>query len=209
MQAPEALKKRGFEASIIFDVGANVGGTVAAERECFPDAAIFAFEPVSATFLTLKNRHGDDRHTYLFQEALSDHCGNSVMRAVPGGLVNRFMSRALPGIPTEDVIVETGDRFCRDHDIKHIDFLKIDTEGSDLKVLHGFDELISSKKIKFIQVECGIHPDNGLHVSFERFNAALGAKGYCLYNFFDVRRHPKQRGALRGIWFCNALFVAQ
>src|SRR4051794_35107543 len=44
----EFLPKVGMRT--IFDVGANVGRTATQFREHYPDAAIWAFEPVKATF---------------------------------------------------------------------------------------------------------------------------------------------------------------
>ena len=40
---------------------------------------------------------------------------------------------------------------------KKIDFIKIDTEGNDLKVLIGSTEIIKKHRPKFIQVEMNYH----------------------------------------------------
>jgi hypothetical protein len=47
----------------------------------------------------------------------------------------------------------TGDRFCEEEMIKHIDFLKIDAEGHDLAVLRGFEKKLRSNDVDWIQFE--------------------------------------------------------
>ena len=49
----------------------------------------------------------------------------------------------------------TLDFICRKHNIKHIDFMKIDVEGNEFNVLKGCEELLSKNKIDKIQFEAG------------------------------------------------------
>lgn len=48
-----------------------------------------------------------------------------------------------------------GDDFCKREEIEIIDFLKIDVEGAERKVLKGFENKIREGKIKIIQFEYG------------------------------------------------------
>lgn len=47
------------------------------------------------------------------------------------------------------------DSFCQEYHISTIDFLKIDTEGSELDILKGAQQLLAAHKIKYIQFEYG------------------------------------------------------
>lgn len=49
--------------------------------------------------------------------------------------------------------VKTGKDYVTDKNIQHIDFLKIDTEGNELKVLKGFDTFLNN--VNIIQFEYG------------------------------------------------------
>jgi hypothetical protein len=51
------------------------------------------------------------------------------------------------------VSLSTLGSFCRDHGIQRIDFLKIDTEGNELKVLQGAKSMLQSNSIHSIQLE--------------------------------------------------------
>lgn len=49
--------------------------------------------------------------------------------------------------------INTVDEYCKQKGIQEIDFLKIDTEGYDFRVLLGAKEIIDNKKVKYIQFE--------------------------------------------------------
>lgn len=53
------------------------------------------------------------------------------------------------------VPVETLDNFVKDQAISKIDFLKIDTEGSELNVLMGAQQSLAQGRIRQIQFEYG------------------------------------------------------
>lgn len=45
------------------------------------------------------------------------------------------------------------DQYCKDNAIDHIDFIKIDTEGHELSVLRGCEQLIYDHNLKVVQFE--------------------------------------------------------
>jgi len=205
MRVIKKLASEGFQPKVIFDVGANTGTTAVLFRKSFPNVKIYCFEPVSSTFRILQRRVGADPLTEMHRAALSRSNGVATMRAVPGGLANRIMRHKGKAIETEAVAVHTGDNFCKDRGIARIDFLKIDTEGSDLDVLAGFQRMLFEKRIEYIQVECGISHQNLAHVPLEAFNTFMSVMGYGMIGLFDG---VTGRGR-RGLWYCNAVFVAE
>jgi len=62
------------------------------------------------------------------------------------------------------------------YDIDHIDFLKIDVEGVEDKVLRGCEQLLKEGKIKFIQFEFG-------HTNIKSLLDFTSQYGYHLYTF--------------------------
>ena len=56
---------------------------------------------------------------------------------------------------SEDIFLKTGCDYIEEHAIKHIDLLKIDVEGHELKVLQGFEKYLSVDFIDYIQFEYG------------------------------------------------------
>ena len=51
----------------------------------------------------------------------------------------------------QEVYTYTLNQICEKHNIKNIDFLKIDTEGHDLKVLESID--LNNINVKMIKIE--------------------------------------------------------
>ena len=56
-------------------------------------------------------------------------------------------------IVSERIPAETLDGFCRSHQIASIHFLKIDTEGHEMEVLRGAQELLEQKRLYAVQFE--------------------------------------------------------
>ena len=54
-----------------------------------------------------------------------------------------------------EITLARGSTYCKAKNVNRIDYLKIDTEGSELAALKSFDTYIQEGKIKFIQFEYG------------------------------------------------------
>src|SRR5208282_2437536 len=109
---------------VVFDVGANIGQSAKSFREAFSESTIYCFEPVKKTFLALQiNLQGDDR-IQSFQLALGTGKGRGklVLEGIPQMF---FLRNASPeqvsgSQPTEEVVLETLDGFCRTQNIDRI-----------------------------------------------------------------------------------------
>tara|TARA_A100001035_G_scaffold271670_1_gene260080 strand:+ start:259 stop:1080 length:822 start_codon:yes stop_codon:yes gene_type:complete len=53
----------------------------------------------------------------------------------------------------KEIITTNGNDYCKKNNINFITFLKLDLEGYDLDALNGFEDLLTDKKIEFIQFE--------------------------------------------------------
>jgi FkbM family methyltransferase len=206
-----------FRPRRIFDVGANIGQTVARIRAVYPHAPIDAFEPVAATFESLAAATADDEATQVHRLALSARPGVAVMSATPGSQQNRVLpaGSAPPAAPQEQVELITGDQFCARNTIREVGILKIDAEGHDLDVLVGFHTMLAQRRIHYVIVECGILPSNRTHVPLWRLTGFLSPCGYELVGLYPAnlpRRvgvGPDSRPSVRGMRYGNAIFVAE
>jgi FkbM family methyltransferase len=145
---------------VFFDIGANIGDYSATLAKAFPTAKIYAFEPHPVTFSVLSQSQGGE-NVLCYNKALGSHAGE--LPLFDGANSNGSQHAAL----NRDVIVEihrqapeshlvevdTLDRFASSHNIEYIDFMKIDTEGSELSVLQGGRDLLAQKRIGLIQFE--------------------------------------------------------
>lgn len=194
-----------YTFSTLFDVGANVGQTAATYRKHCPSAIIHAFEPVPACYEALVASVGEDPSIFCHQMALGKETTSAEMIANGVRTDNRIVSGASSS-PTTRVAVQRGDLFCEEKAIRHINLLKIDTEGFDLEVVVGFAQMLRNHAIDFVQVEVGMNPTNKRHVPFERFVGYLGALGYHLFRLYDQVLELDGRPMLRR---SNPVFVSE
>ena len=196
-----------FEPRVIFDVGANVGQSATEFAVAWPNAVVHTFEPIPKTFAALSEAVSDLPNVAPHQIAFGERPRRIQMLAVGTSFVNRILAgpSAKPE-PTVDLDMETLDAFCDRQSIRFVDFLKIDTEGYDLKVLVGSVNMLRHLAVRFIQVECGLAPDNRRHVALQRFCGFLEPFGYTLFGLFDIERRVGKQPRL-GAGFGNAVFV--
>jgi FkbM family methyltransferase len=188
---------------VVFDVGANAGQSAKKYLSNFPEALIYSFEPVADTFAGLVATFSRQPRVKPFRLALGSTDGQTRM-ATDAGPSDMFRVR---GDGNETVEMQTLDGFCHDHNIGHIDFLKIDTEGHDLEVLKGATRLLQSARVSAIQVEAGMNPGNDWHVPMEALKGFLESMGYYLFAIYEqVEEWPTGKPHLRR---SNLVFIAK
>jgi FkbM family methyltransferase len=144
----------------VFDVGANIGQTVARTRRIFgPSTRIICFEPHPTTFQALRGAINHLRNVEAHQVALSSVNGEATLFEYEASELNSLNSSApynvrfpMRGTP-KAVSASTLDSFCISAGVNRIDVLKIDTEGHDIDVLQGAERLLSEHRIRFVYFE--------------------------------------------------------
>ena len=143
-----------------FDIGANVGHYSLTLRQFFPSATIYSLEPHPITFRTLSLLQ-ERENILCFNKALGSSIGKLPLfdEATANGSQHATLNKDVIGeihhqqSIVYDIEVDTLDNFASKHNIAYIDFMKIDTEGSELAVLRGGRELLAQKRIGIIQFE--------------------------------------------------------
>jgi FkbM family methyltransferase len=152
------LASAGF--AVAFDVGAHTGSwTLAALRE-WPIAFIHAFEVAHRTFQDLTanvGQAGVETRVALNAFGLGDARELATMYYFPGhpDLTCDRPRHTGRDYTTFQAEVGTGDDYVVARRISRIDFMKIDVEGAEYKVLRGLSETIANGAIQCIQFEYG------------------------------------------------------
>jgi len=201
-----------YRVGIVFDVGANVGQSARRYLGCFPGSQVYCFEPVRDTFRQLQdNLRGNDR-VHCVRLALGSSKGKGEM-ALKGSSEMFFLlgqSRDSPAnehVMTEEVDIVTLDEFCCASKIGQVNYLKIDTEGADLEVLKGGENLLDEQRIDFVEVEAGMNAGNKRHVPFETLKHYLESRSYLLFGIYEqVGEWPTKEPHLRRT---NPVFVSR
>lgn len=152
------MRQRLPAASVVFDVGANVGDWTACALEINPRAEYHCFEPSAATFAALE-RHGWPSNVRLNNHALGAAPAQMRLHVVGERLgVNSLYDRHGTDARTqrvETVDVRTVDGYCAERGIARIDLLKLDTEGHEFSVLEGASGMIGDGRVVAVQFEYG------------------------------------------------------
>jgi FkbM family methyltransferase len=194
-----------WSPAVIFDVGANVGQSAKAYARRFPNARVHSFEPSPQTRELLVENVRAFPNVTVHGLALGKEAATLGLTQGKQSAMNRLLPARKP-LPDGAVMVEvqSGAMVMRDLSIDNIDYLKIDTEGHDLAVLHGF--LPRLDRVDFVEVEAGMNPYNRTHVPFARLARLLGGAGFHLAHIFEQKLEWK-RGGKPVLRRCNPLFI--
>lgn len=162
------------------DIGANHGVyTLSMAKIVGPGGQIWAFEPASGVSRLLEQsiQINEFDHVVLDRRAVSDHAGNASMAVSAASELNTLSLGSAALGATEVVGLTTLDECLVKYQWRDIDFLKIDAEGEEARILQAgvrfFNEL---SPLVMYEVRDG----GGLHLELVQAFAALGYGSYRL-----------------------------
>lgn len=154
--------------SIVFDVGANKGKWSKKLLHYHPSVFLYAFEPIPEVYGQLEEMlkdRGVAAHISVHNIALSNKIKPSTFvfykrDEVSSQWSSFFRRECIEKQHTIEplyitVQTDTVSHFCKEHQIKKVDFLKIDTKGAEYTIIQGSRELIRNHAISFIQFKYG------------------------------------------------------
>jgi len=172
---------------VIFDVGAFNGGDALNFKQHYPLAAVYAFEADPRNYEKCKNvgAHG----VFTIHTAVTDYVGEISFYSSGGRTEYEASGSTLP--PTERqkqdfpemTFTEVGKvpcttlwAFTQATGIKHIDFLHMDAQGAEAKVLRGMQNLRPT--LVYLEKSEGLHYEGASSV--EELNKLMDELGYKL-----------------------------
>jgi len=206
------------EPLTIFDIGANLGDTALEFSKLFKNANIRAFEPDPDTFSTLNERLGPNKRriiTYNFGFGNAAEWRKLTVNRGSGG--NSFLDISprihehASGSWTEprgkvNAEIRTVNSFCSDNKIAKIDLIKIDTQGYEMEILKGGNEIIIAGKTTVIYIEVLFVELYEGQTFFHELYSELVSRGFRLVGLYNPIYNVKNPFYL--LW-CDALFVSE
>jgi len=149
---------------IIFDIGSHKGKVVSLMNNLYKNALVYCFEPNELLNTNLK-KIGENINVYNYAIGEKNEekeifinkidLTNTLSQINKNSLylkIKNFISGKLNNTNNlKKVKVISLDNFCKINEIKKIDFLKIDVEGYEYKVLLGAKDVI--KNVNYVMLE--------------------------------------------------------
>jgi len=139
----------------VFDVGANVGDWSKIAATMDKNSTIHAFEVVPNNAQLLEENCRDNSNIVINKFGLLDEKGTIEINYYPESHSGSSMYSLPWDVKTQSVECEVlvGDDYVKQNQISKKIFLKIDAEGSDFKVIKGFEKSIQNGLVNIIQFE--------------------------------------------------------
>ena len=104
-------------------------------------------------------------------------------------------ARGLEPLRKQTTKTETADNFFRSQNLERIDFLKLDTQGTELEILKGAREYLSDARIAVIKTEVSFLPVYRDQCTFSDIDRFLKEQGFM---YVDCAFYPDAVAAERG-----------
>lgn len=191
----------------VIDAGANIGfHTLFIARRVAPSGRVFSFEASPQNFSRLLENvaRSSLKNVRAYPAALGDKRGKAFFSEDSGDSSRSHISKTNSGVTVDMVRL---DDVCWEESIGVVDFLKLDVEGCELKVLRGAERLFSTGTCRLLQVE--LDPNNLASQGEleDRVEAWLLERGYRAV-FWDQTRQKFLPFPSNGRRFYNSFFVS-
>ena len=203
------LTNRGFELRTLYDVGASVGNWSMQAQSCLPDARIEMFEPLAGRLAALDNKAKHDQIVKgtLHQVALSDETGTTEIKVLGGaGVGSSILVRDADHRKDIEILtcpVWRLDEYIAEHDLPEPDFIKIDAQAGELKILRGAERALTNCSFVFLEVWARrvYGPETPL---FHEIANHLYDHNFVMYDLFIEENGRDADGTLR---YFDAMFI--
>ena len=185
------------------DVGANEGQSIKRFKKINSQSNIHSFEPTPELYKKLVQNFSDDKSIKINNLGVADTKGKLNFYTYKSNKINSIVSvdknskfsksRILASKSNEKefenivkIDVTDIDSYCEENNISEIDLIKIDTQGSESKILLGMEKILSQEKVSIIELELILGFGYEKSFSFYDYEKILSNKNYKLIAISDA-----------------------
>jgi FkbM family methyltransferase len=191
----------------IVDIGANEGQSVKRFNKIFKKTIIYSIEPSKFAYEFLIANNKNSKNVHFFNYAIGDVTKKKLFYDYNLSVLSSFhkinkKESSNLKYKKEEVQVITLDQFCESKKLSNVSILKIDTQGSEEKILKGGS--ISLKNGVFDIIELEIIMGNYYEkyfsfLSIEKFLIKFNYRLLALDRTLNFFKDPRM--------YCNAIYV--
>lgn len=201
------------ERPVIIDVGANAGQWLMSILREFPGARVICYEPDERAFAQLQSVASSLGNVECIRCALgrepgrmqlfrnADSVTSSLLRPTQTDESLPYADKLRP-LDAVEIEVRTLDHELARLGIAHVDLLKTDCQGFDLRVLEGATQSLSRGDVDLIATEALFHPEYENQTWFHELMPWLLARNYALIGIYGALHDTRGR-----MLFGDALFA--
>jgi FkbM family methyltransferase len=198
---------------VMLDVGANAGQWMTSIKHAFPQARITCYEPDERAFVQLQAAARSFDDVEAIRCALGPEPGSMKLYRHADSVTSSLLPATTPSaslpyaeklqpLDSVEVEVRTVDQEVRRLGINHLDVLKTDCQGFDLRVLEGARETIERGDIDLISTEALFHLEYDGQAWFHHVMQWMLARRYSLVGIYDPMHDGRGK-----MLFADALFA--
>ena len=201
----------GADVKTVFEVGAFDGRDCVRYAELFPAAKVYAFEPVPESFAQVQQKAADCPRIIAINAALADQSGTAEFHLSNWVDASSLLKPKATGSSFDayqastksiTVQVDTLDAVCRREGVEHIDLLKMDAQGAELRILEGASETFARGAVDMVYSEVHFMESYEGAARFDQVMGWLLERGLRFHSLYDIKHN--HRGQMT---WCDALFV--
>ncbi len=193
------LSKRGVRPAIVYDIGASDGSWTKLAATIWPNAYFHCFEPLDVRRgpmgACVRQFAGRVTHHPI---GLSD-TNAELSLAISDDLWGS--SFAYGGVETQQAHVRTLDSLLAEGAVPAPDFVKIDVQGFERRVMEGGKAAL--RQCDFILMECTFYPFCAEMQRLDQSIAFMAEAGFAPYEIVDFLRRPADDAMAQ----CDILFI--
>lgn len=149
------------ENPVIVEAGAHIGRDTVKMATRWPAATIHAFEPVKNLFDRLRNNTREFPQVHCYNLALSDRKGTETLyvssgasTAVSSLLEPYEYAQRRPEVQftPQKVLTMTLDQWAEEHKIAYVDFMWLDMQGAEIRVLQAAPKMFGTVRAFLLEV---------------------------------------------------------
>lgn len=191
------LQDMGIAPATVLDIGANRGMFARCIRRVFPDAEMFAFEPLLHCFAELLELEKTTPLLRCYPYALGDKNGTATLyrssydyssSMLPMGELHKQIFPRSATTSEETVELRTLDSIAADLPLRRPVLMKIDVQGYELAVLRG--AIRTLQQIDYVVCEISLRPLYEGQTKPEDVHAVLQSAGLMRATVVDELRAP-------------------
>jgi len=208
----DLFKAAGYQPKAIIDGGAYIGFVTHKFLETFKTATVFSFEPNPQVYKQLSEHYASNPRVKAINAGIGSTSGELLFQINKRAVTSSFlpateyhkMNIASSKIQVEKVRVTNIDDVMKEHNLEHIDILKLDVEGYEIEAFKGITDI--DKRVSMIFAEVNLVPTYENQPLMEDVIVYMRQHNFYTVNFYGIIENEYHQASVTNLLFISNVF---